>query len=87
MVRRKLFEKAGKFNEGYGVGTFEDAELCLQIRKLGLRVFIYIEAIGTHYTGATAQALQRVYPIQKNLMTFKACWVASGLLQWTWEIY
>lgn len=82
MVRRAAFEKAGKFDESLGLGTYEDVTLALQLRRLGFRIFIDTECTATHYVGATAEKLRMPFPLQLNSMTFKSKWINSGLLQW-----
>lgn len=71
IVRRILFSKVKGFYEGYGKGTFEDVELCLSIRKLGARVFIDTNAVGTHYVGSTATMLNKPFPLQMNTILFQ----------------
>jgi len=53
IVRRKVFNEAGGFFEGYGLGYYEDVDLCMEIRKLGHRVFIDTEATAIHYVGSS----------------------------------
>ena len=53
MVRRNVFLKAGGFFEGYGRGYFEDVDLNLTIRQLGMKVWLNAEVTATHYTNAT----------------------------------
>lgn len=82
IVRRRLFNKVGGWFEGYGIGYYEDSDLCMSIRGLGKKVFIDVDAIGYHYTGATMEKLQRAAPLNVNSMIFKARWGNSGLMQW-----
>jgi GT2 family glycosyltransferase len=65
MVRRPVFEKAGGFFEGYGIGYFEDVDLCFTIAKLGYKVFIDTDAQAYHYVGQSMRQAQRP-PIQFN---------------------
>jgi GT2 family glycosyltransferase len=81
-IRRDFFRQVGGFYEGYGLGTFEDADLCLQVNKLGKKVVVNTDAWGYHYTGATAEKKQRAFPLQQNSMIFKARWAQSGIFQW-----
>jgi len=53
IVRRNVFNQAGGFFEGYGMGYYEDVDLCMEIRKLGYRVFVDTEATAIHHVGAT----------------------------------
>lgn len=88
MVRRDLWGRIGGFFEGYGAGTYEDVELCFAVRQLGKKVFINVDAMGYHYTGATSEKKQVAFPLQQNAMTFKARWAQSGLYRWSdWEFF
>jgi GT2 family glycosyltransferase len=82
MTRRTLFSKIGGFDTSYGQGTYEDVQFCLQVRSLGLRVFVNCEAKATHYAGATAEKKQVAYPMQLNSLTFKSRFLASPLMAW-----
>lgn len=81
-IRRGLFNKIGGFNPIYGMGTYEDVELCVQARRLGQRVFVNVEATGYHYTGSTQEKNGVGFPIGTNKMTFQAKWGPSGMLYW-----
>lgn len=73
IVRRKAFERAGKFNPVYAPGYFEDVELSINIRNLGGKVFIDTDAIATHVTGATFSQSEKQPPsgtMQKNKDVF-----------------
>lgn len=88
LVRRELWDKAGGFFEGYGIGTFEDIELCFAVRMFGQKVFVNTNAKGYHYTGATAEKKQVKYPLQQNALIFRTRWAQSGLYKWTdWEFF
>jgi len=80
MIRRDVFNKAGKFMEGYGLGTWEDADLSFSVRNLGYKVFIDTEAIAYHYVGATAEKLQTGFPLGLNSMIFRARWAGSPMM-------
>lgn len=71
IVRRKLFLQVGGFFEGYGLGTYEDVDLCLTLRQLGYRIFIETNAVGTHYVGTTAIMKKRPFPIEYNKLIFQ----------------
>lgn len=70
MVRRNLFHRVGGFFEGYGLGTFEDVDLCCSIRNLEYNIVVVPEAVGTHYTGATAETYKIPYPMNENASIF-----------------
>jgi GT2 family glycosyltransferase len=82
-IRRSLFNRLGGWDVVYGAGTFEDADLCAKVRQSGNRVFIEAEAQAYHYVGATAEKLQKPFPMQQNKQTFMARWQNSGLVYWT----
>lgn len=81
-IRRALFNKIGGFNPMYGMGTYEDVEICVEAQRLGQRVFVNVEAQGYHYTGATQEKNGVGFPIQINKMRFQTKWAQSGLLFW-----
>ncbi len=81
MTRRRLFQEAGKFNEIYGQGTFEDVDYCLTLRKMGYNTVVEVKAIGIHHTGATAVTYQIGYPLNENRVLFLQKW--QKFLDWT----
>ncbi len=82
-VRRSLFNRVNGFSLDYGMGTFEDVDLCFKSRQNGLRVWVTTDAVGYHYTGATQEKKRVSYPLQQNRMIFQARWGESGLMAWT----
>ncbi|TCV66797.1 GT2 family glycosyltransferase [Neorhizobium sp. R1-B] len=38
VARRETYERVGGFTEDYVIGDYEDSDLCLKIRRLGLRI-------------------------------------------------
>lgn len=81
-IRRDIFRKVGGFFDGYGLGTFEDVDLSFSVRAQGKKVFVNTDAVGYHYTGATAEKKQRAFPLQQNSLIFKSRWAQTGLFQW-----
>lgn len=85
MTRRHLWNKVGGYDIAYGLGTFEDASLCMSIRELGYNIITCPRALGTHYTGATAESQKIAYPLRQNYLTFLSKWQSK--LQWEdWKI-
>lgn len=82
-IRRTLFNKAQGFDPVYGLGTWEDVDLCFKVRALGFRNYINVKAIGYHYTNATAEKKRRGFPIQYNKLIFQSRWAPTGILGWT----
>lgn len=83
MARRAMFQKIGGFNPVYGMGTWEDVELCMMARQLGYRVFIDTKSVGYHYGGATQEKKQVTYPVHTNRMIFQSRWANSGQMYWS----
>jgi len=74
MTRRSLFTKKGKFQEIYGLGSWEGIDYCLTVRKMGYNAIVVPEAVGVHHTGATAQKYNLGYPLQENKLVFMQRW-------------
>ena len=55
MVKKKAFEAAGRFNEGYAV-AFNDVDLCLRIRKAGYNIVFTPYCECYHYESVTRGA-------------------------------
>jgi len=82
MIRRELFNKAGGFGQEFGLGTFEDVDLCLKIKAMGLRVFLNAEAQAYHYVGGSAEKKKVNFPLQENSMIFKSRWLNTPYAAW-----
>jgi GT2 family glycosyltransferase len=82
-IRRSLFNKVGGFSLEYGMGTWEDVDLCFKVRQLGQRIWVNCDALGHHYVGATQEKKNRGYPLQQNRMVFQTKWGNSGLMSWS----
>lgn len=85
MVRRNVFVKAGGFYEGYGMGTFEDVDLCMMVREQGHDIVAVPNATGIHYTNATMEQLKTGFPLQTNASVFKGRW-GEKLLWWDYFV-
>lgn len=86
-IRRSLFLQVNGFDPIYGMGTFEDCDLCLKVVQKSMRVYVTTDAIGYHYAGSTAEKKQVPFPLGQNRMTFQARWGSTGFMQWTdWVI-
>lgn len=85
MIKRELWHRitenqkragdpsSGAFNEIYGLGTYEDVELCFAARGNGYRVVYEPAAVGYHHVGASVASHQeRGYPLTRNHSIFMA---------------
>lgn len=83
-IRRDLFNKVQGFGLEFGMGTWEDVDLCMKVRgMLGKRIYVNAQATGYHYVGATQEKKRRGYPLQQNKLIFQSKWQSSGLMAWT----
>ena len=54
--------------------TYEDLDLCLTIRGMGYNIVVEQNAIGHHFTGASALANNMSFPLGQNKNIFMARW-------------
>ncbi|HJL16674.1 MAG TPA: glycosyltransferase [Sandaracinaceae bacterium LLY-WYZ-13_1] len=72
-----LFERVGGLDEGYGLGLFEDDDLCMALRRRGRRVLLVPDAF-VHHHGSTSFArlgdAARLARFEVNRRRFEAKW-------------
>jgi GT2 family glycosyltransferase len=66
LLRRELMQEIGGFDERYGLGNYEDDDLCLNIRSRDLRILIARDAYLFHHGNRTFRALGVDYEEQLN---------------------
>ncbi len=82
LTRREDFNRVNGFDPLWGMGTFEDVDYCMKQTIHGKKIIYLPIAEGYHVAGGS----QTRYPIQQNLMIFKARW--GGQLHWSdWELW
>lgn len=64
-VRRQAIEEVGGFDEGFGLGTFEDNDLCYRLRRAGWRLVISQRSF-VHHEGS--MTIRRVIPEPGSLL-------------------
>lgn len=76
LVRREVFEKVGQFDEQFGLGFFDDDDLCVRAREAGFTLLaaedVFIHHFGSrtfHGLGIDARKL-----LESNFERFKAKW-------------
>jgi GT2 family glycosyltransferase len=81
-IRTRLFKAVRGFNPAYGLGYYEDVDMCLAVRQLGFRIWLDANIGGIHYTNASSEKNPSLFgnSYQQNAMTFRAKWANSGLL-------
>lgn len=70
MVRRSILEEIGLMDEDFFL-YYEDADLCLRIRKAGWKIAYVPEAVITHIGGTSSEQI----PIRKYIMLYKSLFV------------
>ena len=88
-IRSKLFREVGGFDTIYGMGYYDDVDLCLKVRQKGYKIWVDMRASAYHYTGASAEKGMTLMAkgFQQNTMIFKSKWSSTGLLihdNWTY---
>ena len=77
LVDRRAFEAVGGLDEGYGLGLFEDDELCMALRAIGRRVVLVPSAFVHHHGSASfgdMSAFERVARFEVNRRRFERRW-------------
>lgn len=74
LVPRPVWRKIKGLDTSYGVGTYEDMDMCFSIRALGKRVVVCQESIGTHFVGASSAELGKPFPLDHNRQIFYNKW-------------
>lgn len=81
MISRSLFDQQGGFFEGYGVGTWEDVDLCSAVRAAGKTIWYEPTAVGYHVTGGTATREKVAFDLDRNRYTFVSRW--KNMMYWS----
>lgn len=76
LVRREVLAKVGALDERFGVGFFEDDDLCLRAREAGFELRVALDAYIHHFGSRTFRALgiDTARALEENLQRFRAKW-------------
>jgi O-antigen biosynthesis protein len=74
LVRRAAFDEAGGFDPVYGLGYFEDADLCLALAARGYRVVYEPGSVVTHALGASGGSDELAALALRNRAVFRRRW-------------
>jgi GT2 family glycosyltransferase len=66
LIRRRLIEEIGLFDEGYGLGTNDDHDFCLRTRIAGYRIMCAMGIFVFHFYSRTLGGLNMVEIDRKN---------------------
>jgi GT2 family glycosyltransferase len=72
-VERKLFQKAGGFDESFWYG-YEDVDLCLKIRSMGRKILYAPEMAAVHHESATLKQTRDETTFMKNYRHYRRKW-------------
>jgi GT2 family glycosyltransferase/Flp pilus assembly protein TadD len=80
LARREVLEQVGGFDECYGLGFFDDDDLCIRAREAGFRLLVALNVYIHHFGSRTFTGLGIDCPrqLQDNFEQFKAKWGRSG---------
>ncbi len=76
LARREVLEEVGGFDERYGLGFFDDDDLCLRVRQAGYRLVVALDAFVHHFGSRTFAALgvDTTKQLAENFARFKDKW-------------
>lgn len=74
LIRRSVWARVGGMFEGYGLGTYEDVDFCMSVHELGYNILVNPNAVGYHYTSASAESQLVPFPLSKNKQIFLGRW-------------
>jgi glycosyltransferase involved in cell wall biosynthesis/Flp pilus assembly protein TadD len=76
LFRREVWEKLGGLDEGFGLGFFEDDDLCVRVREAGLGLVMALNVFVHHYGNRTFKGLglDAHAMLETNFQKFRAKW-------------
>jgi len=79
LIRRAAYERVGAMDERFGVGFFDDDDLCLRARRAGLRLALALDCYVHHFGSRTFRALgiDTEEQLNTNLGLYRDKWGAE----------
>lgn len=76
LVHREVLDRIGRLDERYGMGFFEDDDLCVRAREAGYRLLIALDLYIHHFGNRTFQqlGLDTQQRLEANFELFRAKW-------------
>ncbi|MBN1826833.1 MAG: glycosyltransferase [Candidatus Eisenbacteria bacterium] len=76
VIPRRVIDEVGLFDERFGIGNFEDDDICLRVRLAGYRVAVAEDVFIHHEGGATFKAMNVDYQalLKRNGELFLKKW-------------
>jgi GT2 family glycosyltransferase/tetratricopeptide (TPR) repeat protein len=76
LLRREVLDGVGALDESFGVGFFEDDDLCVRVRRAGYKLLVAQEVFVHHHGSRTFRnlGLDTTALLRDNLERFRAKW-------------
>jgi GT2 family glycosyltransferase/Tfp pilus assembly protein PilF len=76
LARREVLDRVGGFDERFGLGFFDDDDLCVRTREAGFQLLLALDAFVHHFGGRTFQALgiKTRESLEENFGRFQEKW-------------
>lgn len=78
MIPKELFYYIGKFNQGYRIGYWEDADLNMRVKSFGYKIYFQPESKIYHIGGHSGARSHKL--LGKNTDLFHNTWVKTNLI-------
>ncbi len=65
LVRKGVFQQLGGFDPDFAPAYYEESDLCMRIRRAGMKVIFEPRAIVDHFEFASSESLEQAIDIQK----------------------
>jgi glycosyltransferase involved in cell wall biosynthesis/predicted Zn-dependent protease len=76
LIRREVWEKVGGLDEDFGLGFFEDDDLCIRVREAGFQLVMALNVFVHHFGNRTFRGLgiDAQAQLETNFHKFRAKW-------------
>jgi GT2 family glycosyltransferase/tetratricopeptide (TPR) repeat protein len=85
LARREVLERVGCFDERFGLGFFDDDDVCVRVRQAGFRLRVAQDVFVHHFGSRTFTALgvDHRQLLQENFERFRDKWGAAETVGYT----
>lgn len=74
LVPRAIWRNIKGLDTEYGIGTYEDMDMCFKIRSMDKKIIVCQESMGTHFVGASIKEANGSFPLDHNRQIFYNKW-------------
>jgi GT2 family glycosyltransferase/tetratricopeptide (TPR) repeat protein len=76
LARREVLDRVGGFDESFGLGFFDDDDLCVRARRAGFKLLVALDVFVHHFGSRTfaALGLDCRRQLEENLARFRDKW-------------